>query len=567
MTGDSGTVLIRGGTLVDGSGAPPRTADVLIRRGRIADVGASLSDTAARVIDAHGLLVSPGFIDSHTHFDASLFWDPMCSAMLDHGVTTLLIGNCSLGLAPVRPERREELASTFGFIEDIPKEVFVEKLPWTWQSFGEYASEMAMRRFGPNVCVMVPHSLLRLETMGDAAWQRAANADEIAAMAAVLDEALAAGGQGLSISLFDKDADGRWVPSYFADDAELDALYAVMGRHRAISQLVPRNPDIDRVCEDFVRFSAFARTYDVPLLINAVGASNIDPTRPVRFLANVHERRAEGAPIWPMLSPRPLELRVNFHQNMCFTALPTWNALVQERDMDRKRTQLNDPEWRAVAREEWDTEVSFMFPTALPGHIRVIETGTDLAVAGDVGKSLADIAARHGGHPSDALAEWVLKTGFRGEFVVPMSNTDLDAVARIARDPAVLFGASDAGAHLQMFCGCGDTTLLFTRHVRDRTDLSIEEAVYGFTGKQAEVLRLNDRGVIRPGAVADVNIFALDELVWERESWEVDPPAGIPRFRRPPGGYRYTLLGGKVVCERGKQTGDLEGRYLPLRGA
>lgn len=234
-------LLITRGLVIDGTGAPGRMADVRIRNGRVAEIAPDLQPLGEPVIDAAGAVVAPGFIDSHTHFDATIYWDPLCDPMPQHGVTSVVAGNCSLGLAPVRPADRRSQVDVYSYIEDLPVELLDSAIPWNWESFADYGRALSARKLGVNLLAFVGHSQIRSYVMGEAAWERAARPDEIAAMRAELDRALAAGALGMSFSLYDKDREGRPVPSCLADDAEMDALCATLGAHGATLQFVPGN--------------------------------------------------------------------------------------------------------------------------------------------------------------------------------------------------------------------------------------------------------------------------------------------------------------------------------------
>lgn len=553
-------LLIRGGRVIDGTGAPSRSADVRVQDGRIVEVGSSLAPLG-EVLSVDGAIVSPGFIDCHTHFDASLFWDPRCDPMPEHGVTTVLIGNCSLGLAPVTSGSQTEIADVFSYIEDIPRELFTSMVPWDWQTYPEYARALSARHFALNVVGLVPHSWLRTFVMGPHAWQRAATEREVAAIAQELTSAMEAGALGLSTSLFDRDSGGRLVPSALADNAELDALFRILHEAGGIAQLIPRHPELAAIHEDLQRFGIWARRYAVPLLVNAITDPIFDPSAAQQMLEWVTALQSGGAPVYPMLSPRSVDMMVNFFSSISFSRLPSWNGLIGS-PVDEKRRLLTDVGWRARARADWDRCTSMLCPSKRLEVLRIVSVGTVDELSEWVGRNFADFAAERRGHPSDALADLVLETDLELKFVYPLTNQRPEVVGGLLRSPAVVVGASDAGAHFQAFCGSGDTTLLLTRHVRDRGDLSIEAAIHALTGRQATLMGLRDRGVIREGAIADLVVFELEKLKWLPDTLVKDGPGGIARLRRPPGGYRHTLVAGKIVQTNGNSIDVLPGRFL-----
>ncbi len=547
-------LVMRGGQLADGAGSPLRRADIRISGGRIVEIGASLAQYGAEIVDATGAIVAPGFIDCHTHFDASLFWDPRCDPMPEHGVTTVLIGNCSLGLAPVTPASQPEIADVFSYIEDIPRALFSSMVPWDWTTYADYARSLGRRGFAVNVAGLVPHSWLRTFVMGADAWERAATDREIVAIAGELEGALRAGALGLSTSLFDKDSRGRLVPSALADDAEFDGLFAALGRSGGLAQLIPRHPAPADIGEDLQRFGAFARRHGVSVLVNAITDPIFDPSAAQEMLDRVSALQADGAAVYPMLSPNAVEMTTNFHNSISFSRIPAWNDLIMA-PTEAKPAMLADAVWRHRARADWDNSASLLCPTKRPQAMRIIAVGAVPELSGWIGRSFADLVAERGGHPSDVMADWVSETSLDARFVYPLTNQRPEVIGR-------LLGASDAGAHFQAFCGAGDTTLLLTRHVRERGDLSVEAAIHGLTGRQAALMGLKDRGIIREGAVADLVIFALDELHWRPEILVNDVPGGVARLRRPPGGYRATIVAGEIVQQHGVAIDVLPGRFL-----
>jgi N-acyl-D-amino-acid deacylase len=389
--------------------------------------------------------------------------------------------------------------------------------------------------------------------MGEQGWERAATPRERAEIAALLDECMVDGAFGLSTSFFDEDAASRPVPSRLADEAEFGALFDVLADHGGVVEFIPNLPSPSSR-DDIERIAALTGPRGITSTWNTVIYDDARPHRGQRILDRAAELQAAGVSIHPQVSPRSLDAQVNWKSSMAFMPLPTtWHRFVHSDD-DAKRRMLRDPAWRANARDEWDATKGSMFPVHRPEKARFVSVGKP-ELAPWVGKTFADLAAERPGHLSDVFADWMLENDLDVGVVVAVGNDDPDGVAGLLTHPAALLGASDAGAHLQMFCASGDSTLLLTRHVRDRGDMTLEHAVHQLTGRQAELFGFRGRGVIAPGNVADVAVFALDELAWEPEAFVDDLPAGGGRFRRPPGGYRYTLASGELTQVEGELTG------------
>jgi len=555
-------LLIRGGDVVDGTGAPRRAADVRVREGRIVELGPDLERDGEDVIDAGGAVVTPGFMDTHAHTDPQVFWNPGLDPEPLHGVTTMLVGNCGLTLYPATESSRSEICDLFAYLEDVPRHLFDDCLPWTWSDFAGYRQAVDRVGTGANIAALVGHSPIRIAVMGDDAWTRVATAAERSAMAALLDQAMQAGAWGLSISFYDVDQGGRPIPSRLADGAEFDALIEVIARHgRGFVELLPGliHPNPEASFEDLAR-----RCGDrgVPLTWTGFVHTDTDPAATEGWLAFTRRLLADGVRIFPQLSPRSVDFRVSWTSSMMFMSMPRgWHRLIAT-PVDEKATLLRDPQWRAVARDEWDHAESFMFPHRHPEMVRFVEVhGADNERW--LGRSLADLVDDRGGHPSDVLADFVLANDCRpGVVAKGIANADVEGVARVLADPAVIISSSDAGAHVQMMCASGDTTLLLTRHVRERGDFSLEWAVHQLTGRQAEVFGFDGRGVIAPGNVADLTVFALDELRYDEDRFVDDLPGGGSRLRRPEGGYRATVVAGVPVQVGGEMTGALPGRVI-----
>ena len=558
-------LLVRGGLVVDGTGAAARAADVRVRDGRIAEIGPGLRPDGERVLDASGAYVTPGFIDIHTHFDPTVFWDPLCDPMPQHGVTTVLVGNCSLSLAPVRPGHRKDLQELLCYIEDLPSEVLDVSIPWGWESYGEYleAAEK-LGGFAVNMAGMVGHNMLRTYVMGEAAWDRPATEQERARIAALLDDSLAAGAAAMSTSLgFDEDRDKRPVPSRQADDAELGALLDVLARHNKFVQFIPAATG-RQMRRDVQRMADLTGPRGVVSTWIGVFHDQDHPDWARGMLDFAGQLQAQGVPNYPQVSPRTLDIHVNWDGGMSWFALEnSWHKMVQAPRAE-KEPMLRDPQWRAVAREEWDRVPRTMIPHKHADRIRLVSV-TRPENERWVGATLADLVADRGGHPSDVLADWLLENDADAGIVgVGVANSDAGGVAETLTHPAAVMANSDAGAHLQMMCAIGDTTLMLTRHVRERGDLSIERAVHRMTGQLAELFGFTGRGRLVQGAAGDLAVFGLDELDWAADVFVADLPEGARRLRRPPGGYRYTVVAGTVVQHGGELTGARPGTVLRL---
>ena len=555
-------VLIRGGHVVDGTGAERRRADVRVRAGRIVEIAADARPDGETVFDADGAIVTPGFIDTHAHTDPQVFWDRTLDPDPLHGVTTMLVGNCSLSLYPASPSTRGDISDLFAYIEDVPRHLFDDCVPWTWNDYAGYRDAVNEKGASLNLAALVGHSPIRLAVMGDDAWTRTATADECSSMARILDDAMRAGAWGLSTSFLDVDAHGRPVPSRAADGAEFDALLDVLGSYgRGLVEFVPGllGPDPEIAVEDLAQRCGARR---IPLTWTGFAHSDTNPAYTQRWLDMARRLHADGIQFYPQLSPRTIDFRLNWDSSMMFMSMPDgWHRVVAARG-EAKAATLRDPEWRARARDEWDRTEKAMFPHRRPELVRFVE------VFGEgnerwLGRSLAELVVARGGHPSDVFADFVLDNECRpGVVAVGISNADVDGVARTLADPNVLISSSDAGAHMNMLCASGDTTLVLTRHVRERGDFTLEEAVHQLTGRQAEVFGFRGRGKLEVGAIADLVVFALDELHYDQDEFVYDLPGGGSRLRRPEGGYRATFVDGVAVQIAGTSTGALPGRVI-----
>ncbi len=534
-----GDVLVRGGTAVDGSGGEPFAADVRIRDGVIVEIGPSLAPHGETVIDAHGALVTPGFVDSHTHYDLEMFWDPTFDPLPAYGITTTIMGNCGFGIAPTRDDTKADVADLLCFVEELPSSL-ATAITWGWPSWSEYFHAAAQVPVSVTPYAFVAHNALRACVLGPAAWQRASTEAEIIAIAALLDDALRAGALGLSSNWFDTDRKGALVPSRRSDDDELDALIGVLARYRgAILQTIIRDDTMRR----HVHHKATAAGVPVLSLGDGTGGGRDDG------IAGVVHLGGGGAPSRP---------RLGFESSIATAAIPAWHEMVNG-PADRKLALLADAAWRARARHDWDNPLDEQNAfRAEQLHETILSDPDD--GPGPKGISLAQLAAARDLHPSDALADWVLANGIGSRYsklnAGRMSNQEREEQdRRYFRRDDMIFGGTDAGAHLKMFCGAGSNLYLLTHWVRERHELTIEQAVHFLTKRSTDFFSIHDRGLLAVGQRGDVNVFSLDEIELHDLERAFDLPDGDYRFTRPSAGFRATLVGGVATVLDGKPTG------------
>ncbi len=536
-----GDVLVQGGTVVDGSGNEPYVADVRIRDGVIVEIGPDLDADAdgETVIDARGALVTPGFIDSHTHYDLEMFWDPTFDPLPAYGVTTTIMGNCGFGIAPTRPDTKADVADLLCFVEELPVSL-TTSIEWGWAKWSEYFQSAAQVPVTVTPFAFVAHNALRASVLGHDAWQRASTGDEIDAITALLDDALRAGALGLSSNWFDTDRNGALVPSRVSDDRELDALVAILARYPgAILQTIIR----DTTQRLYVHRKATAAGVPVLSLGDGTGGGRDDG------IAGVTHLGGGGEPSMP---------RLGFESNIGTAAVRTWHELING-PADRKLALLADAAWRERARHDWDNPLDEQNSFRAEQLHELILSDPDDG-PGPKGISLAQLATANGQHPSDALADWVLANGVASRYTKlnagRMSREDReDQDRRYFRRDDMIFGGTDAGAHLKMFCGAGSNLYLLTHWVREMHELTIEQAVHFLTKRSTDFFSIHDRGLLAVGRRGDVNVFALDEIELHDLERAFDLPEGDYRFTRPSAGFRATLVGGVPTVLSGTPTG------------
>lgn len=548
-------LVIRNGLVCDGSGAPAFRGDVAVRDGRIVAVG-EIQAEARETIDAGGRVIAPGFIDPHTHYDAQLVWDGQAQPSLEHGVTTVMPGNCSLSLAPLRAEHRELLGATFRKIEEMPKNAFDAGLSWAWESFGDYLAAIKPR-LGVNVAPLVGHSLLRLWVMGLDARERAATDAEIAEMQSLLAECLDAGAVGMSGSWVDIDHENRPVPARMAEPAELDALCATLGKKGGILQMVPEFWDADMLCARIDLLADLSRKHGISTTFSPLFDSNASPELVGIALDRIRLQTAHGARVVPQMQTRPIDLSFDLGAPMStFATLPGWWAMTLL-PHDEKLALLRDPERRQALAAEMD---NFFMPIGLQidfADAYVKRMGTpDPAL---MGRRVGDLAEECGCHIAEVIIDIALADDLATSYGLDAIGHNDDAkIATMLADPLIGIGAGDGGAHVTNFATYGDTGYLFSRYVRGFGAMPLETAVRKLTHDVAQVWGLRDRGLLRPGYAADVVVFDPETIDRGPEIAVEDLPAPGFRYIRRASGIDRVFVNG--VQAYGRETG-----YTPAR--
>ncbi|MES2897792.1 MAG: amidohydrolase family protein [Pseudomonadota bacterium] len=540
-------IVIRNGLVVDGTGEPGFRADVAIRDGKIVEVG-TVAGEGRREIDAAGRVVAPGFIDPHTHFDVQLLWDGAAKPALEHGVTSIVPGNCSLSLAPLKAADRRAVVGMFQQIEEMPPEAFTEAFDWTWEDFAGYRDAIA-KNLSINVAPLVGHSVIRVWVMGEAAQQRAANATEIAAMQDLLRECLAAGAVGLSTSFVDVDERARPVPSRFADSAELDALCAVLGEYGRMLQVVPEFYATDITIARIDQLSELSLRHNIPTTFSPVFDNRGSPNNVPRTLARVEEQFARGARVWPQMQTRPIDISFSLRRpSLFFASLPGWIRTLRL-PMAERIAALKDE--ATVARLVSD--VGSDGGLARMGHLTV--RGGDAAPPELTGKTLAEVADQRGQGCARALIDLSLEHDLNVAFLsANMGHDATDRIGPMLAHPLVHIGASDGGAHISSFSTYGDTGYLFSEFVRKGHHLTLEAAVKKITSDTAEIWGLKNRGRLAPGWAADVVVFDAATLGRGEERPVFDMPGDGLRYVRDALGVEAVLVNGQVAYADGAYT-------------
>jgi N-acyl-D-amino-acid deacylase len=556
-------LVIRDGTVVDGTGRPPFRGDVAVSGDRIAAVG-EVDGEGRTTIDAEGRVVSPGFVDVHTHLDAQVGWDPIASSSCWHGVTSVVLGNCGVTFAPCKSEDREYLAELMESVEDIPARSILDGLSWRWQTYGEYLAELDRLPKGMNVGGMVGHCAVRHWAMGERGLDETpATPDDIAAMTALVDEAIGAGALGFSTSrtMLHRVPDGRAVPGTYATTDELLAIADVLGRHdRGTFEVAPKLGELDGNDYEGSRaevgwMAEVNRRTGRPVTFG-LAQTNFLPELHTRVLEFVDEESARGGRVRPQTTARSIGLLFGIAHRTFYDAVPSWQAL-QPLDLEGRLAALDDDERRAQLIRDADERPAGLDPSF------VFLVGTDDAHYDFTpADSLAALAERAGESPAATFVRLARESRGRALFSFPFLNQSLEAVDQLLHHPTVMLGLGDSGAHVGQIMDASLPTFFLSHWVRDRRVFTLEDGIRRLTSDTASVFGVVDRGIIREGAYADLNVFDLDALHLPLPEYVHDFPGGAGRFVQRGDGYDATVVNGRVFMRGGEPTGELAGAVL-----
>ena len=552
-------ILIKNGMIVDGSGEPAFRADLALSAGRIVEIGA-VSGGAVRVIDASDLIVAPGFIDPHTHYDAQICWDPLVTCSSWHGVTSVIMGNCGVGLAPCKPAERDVAMSNLVHVEAIPYEVLEQGLPWDWESFPQYMDAAAQRGVGINVGFLAALSPFRQFVMGNEAMEREATAVETEQVRSLLAEALDAGALGLSLTV---------LPQHVGYKAQpLACRLASHGELRAYAGLL-RERDQGTIEVALTKRPSAVSEKEYGLLELLVSESE----RPVTWL-NLRDRDdapeawtdtlEQVAPLLargsrPQVAVRPLVVEFNLRNPFLFASMRSTKPVFGEATHDDQKRTYTDAEFRRAFAA--DLERSPVFRD-IWGNTKVKET-TNPTLKALEWKTIAEIATERDVAPLDTFFDLALEDDLALDYMLPLLDINEERVAKKFSDPRTLIGISDGGAHVDMLCNAGYPSYLLGTFVREKQALTLEYAVKRITTEPAQYFGITDRGLLQAGLAADITIFDPNTISSpERPEIRHDLPGGGRRLVTQADGIQYTIVNGQVLYEGPRHTGVLPGQVI-----
>lgn len=538
----SADLVIRGGTVFDGSGAPGRAADVVIEAGAIREIGPGLRGDVE--LDASGCAVAPGFIDIHTHYDAQVFWDPALRPSSSHGVTTVVAGNCGFTIAPTRPEHHDVIARTLENVEDMDGAALAAGIPWDFETFPEYVSAVRRRGTVLNFTSYVGHTALRLYVMGDAAYERTATRDEIERMCDLVREAIGAGAAGFSTSFAytHRGIDGKPVPSRFAARDEAEALFFAAGDTGKGVVLVAVPGEQCTYSDLYALQPRVGRPFSYPLFAAPGG-------RHLPQLGLHVDAVARGVQVWPQVTPRPLTMQFTMEDAYSLNVGRVFGELMQ-RDRDARIAAYRDPAWRARAAA--DLERADMKPRWETFEVSESQRFPELQ-----GRRVVELAQERSASPLDVMCEIALEEDLKTRFRAYIANDEIEAVRHLLTHDQVVLGLSDAGAHVAQLCDAPLHTDLLGSWVRERGVMPLEKAVRKASGEPADLFGFVRRGYLRPGYWADVCVFDPATVHPGPMRRVRDFPADAERLTaEEPQGVQHVLVNGVPIRRDGRSQID-----------
>ena len=553
-------LLIKDGLIVDGSGMPAFRGDIGTKDGKIVEIG-KLDSPARHTVNADGRAIAPGFIDNHAHYDGQVTWDPLCTFSPQHGATTVIFGNCSLALAPVRRGGKQRTAEFLSYVEAIPMEV-LSTIDMDWETVPQYMDKLD-KSLGVNTGTLIGHTPVRYYVMGDECQKREATPDEIKSMQDVVRDALTAGALGLSLSRQKGhfDPQGVPIPALWASEEEIFALGDVL---RELSTgTIQVGGGVDQELKDGM-IARLAEATGRIVVYNSLSQTVRSPDKWKQHMARVNETVAQGIRAYPMCSPNRVTQDFTMRNCQVFRGLPTWHPILLASDEEKLRAYA-DPAIRDKLHAE---AVERSVPVNAVGFSKTwwdymwvnepaLEKNRPLQF-----KSIGEIAKMHNKRVIDAFLDIVVEEKLETRFLQAENNIDDEAMTQILTYPNALVGLGDGGAHVQFHGGYGYTTRLLGEWVRERKVLTLEQAVRKLTFESASAFGIHDRGLLRPGLAADIVIFDPATVKAGKESVVHDFPAGGWRIKEEAEGVHYTIVNGQVLLENGEHTGALPGRVL-----
>jgi N-acyl-D-amino-acid deacylase len=569
-------LIVRGGTVVDGTGGPPFSADVAVDRGRITQVG-RVDDDAAEEIEAVGRLVTPGFVDVHTHYDGQVTWDPLLTPSSWHGVTTVVMGNCGVGFAPVRPDKHEWLIGLMEGVEDIPGAALSAGIRWGWETFPEFLDFLEEQSLAVDVGTQVPHGAVRAYVMGErGSRNEPATSDDTAAMAKIVREAIEAGALGVSTSrtIAHRAIDGEPVPGTFAAEDELFGIgRALADAGTGVFELAPAGvlgEDLAAADREMDWMRRLAAEVERPVTF-ALIQHDQDPDQWKRMLDLALEVHDMGVPIRPQVAGRPLGLLLGLQTFHPLRDRPSYQA-IEPLPLDEKVARLSDPAMRAAILSEAPRHDDVMAFIGL-GLDRIFPMGEPPDYEPVPDESVAARAEREHRDPTDLFYDLLLAHDGRELMLRPLlgySRFTHDPIREMVENPATALGLGDGGAHCGAICDASIETYMLTHWVRDRTRgerLPLELVVRKMTSDTAALYGFEDRGEITPGKKADLNVIDLEHLALHRPEMHYDLPGGARRLLQRADGYDATIVSGEVVMRDSRDTGARPGTLVRNRRA